>query len=128
MLTDPALNLSAMFGMPAKSPPATGTVVEGDTVMVGGVTLEVIDTPGHTPGGISLVGSGEEGPFVFAGDTLFAAGVGRTDFPGGDQNALLASIREKLLTLAPETIVYPGHGPRTTIGEEMRSNPFVGSG
>ena len=81
----------------------------------------MLHTPGHTPGSISLLGDG----IVFSGDTLFAQGVGRTDLPGGSDDDLLASIREQLLTLPDDTVVYPGHGPQTTIGDEKRLNPFL---
>jgi glyoxylase-like metal-dependent hydrolase (beta-lactamase superfamily II) len=80
----------------------------------------VLHTPGHTLGGICLLGSG----VVFTGDTLFNYGIGRTDFPGGSYSQLLNSIHTKLMILPDSTIVYPGHGPETTIGSERRSNPF----
>ncbi|UCF91227.1 MAG: MBL fold metallo-hydrolase, partial [Desulfobacterales bacterium] len=88
----------------------------------GQITLSVIHTPGHTPGGISLHTDGH----VFVGDTLFAGSIGRTDFPGGSFRILRDSIRKKLFTLGDDVRVYTGHGPETTIGEERRSNPFVG--
>jgi hydroxyacylglutathione hydrolase len=81
----------------------------------------VLHTPGHTPGSVSLLGDG----VLFSGDTLFFGGVGRTDLPGGSTRDLEKSIREKILTLPPETIVLPGHGPLTTVGEEKDSNPFL---
>jgi hydroxyacylglutathione hydrolase len=96
---------------------------EGDEIAAGEVRLNVLSTPGHTPGGICL--SGQENKIVFSGDTLMRGGIGRTDFPGGSMEALLRSIRTKLLTLPPETIVYPGHGMVTTIGEEKMLNPFL---
>lgn len=112
----------AMFGVdfPA-SPDPDRYLVEGDTVTVGGVTLRVLHTPGHSPGHIVLVSDG----FVLAGDVLFAGSIGRTDLPGGDYGTLLESIRTKLLTLPDDTIVYSGHGESTTIGEERRTNPFL---
>jgi glyoxylase-like metal-dependent hydrolase (beta-lactamase superfamily II) len=94
---------------------------EGDEVVVGENRLRVLHTPGHTPGGICLYGHG----VVFVGDALFAGSIGRTDLPGGSTEALLASIRRKLLALPDETVVYPGHGPATTIGEERHHNPFL---
>lgn len=97
---------------------------EGERLSAGGVTLEVLHTPGHSPGSISLVHESA----VFSGDTLFAGSVGRTDLPGGDTDALLAAVREKLFALDDDLPVYPGHGPATTLGEERRSNPFVGAG
>ena len=98
---------------------------DGDRLNVGDLCVEVLHTPGHSPGGISLW-IGSEG-VVFSGDTLFREGLGRTDFPGGDQGLLLRSIRERLFALPEETIVYPGHGPATTIGYERQHNPWLGS-
>jgi hydroxyacylglutathione hydrolase len=95
---------------------------EGDTVSFGGETLSVIHTPGHSPGSISLSGKG----FVLTGDALFNQSIGRTDLPGGDYNVLIKSIKEKLFRLDDKTIVHPGHGPETTIGDEKLTNPFVG--
>lgn len=116
----------SMLGL-AFSPPADIKVQQGDTLTIGTVSLEVLHTPGHTPGGICLYGEGN----LFAGDTLFAGGVGRTDFPGGDSRQLLTSIKERLLSLPPETVVWPGHGyggSKSTIGEEKVSNPFLTGG
>jgi glyoxylase-like metal-dependent hydrolase (beta-lactamase superfamily II) len=111
-----------MFGLSADSPPPPDAdLAEGQTVSVGGLAFAVLHTPGHTPGGVTFVGYGS----AFAGDALFAGSIGRTDLPGGDTATLLASIREKLFALPDETVVYSGHGPETTIGEEKRSNPFV---
>jgi len=103
------------------SPPADRLLSEGDEIKVGSFTLRVIHTPGHTPGGISLLF--DDG--VFTGDTLFAGGVGRTDLPGGSWDTLVSSIREKLLVLPDSLPIYPGHGPSSTIGEEKRYNPFL---
>jgi hydroxyacylglutathione hydrolase len=94
---------------------------EGEPAEVGGLAFDVLHTPGHSPGSVSLAGYG----VVFVGDVLFAGSVGRTDLPGGDSGALLASIRTKLYALPEETVVYAGHGPATTIGEEQRTNPFA---
>jgi len=94
---------------------------EGDTIDIDGLHFTVLHTPGHSPGGISLYGNG----VLFSGDTLFNYGIGRTDFPGCSYDQLMDSIQNKLMTLPDETIVYPGHGPATTIGEERRSNPFL---
>lgn len=96
----------------------------GDTITVGGICFQVIHTPGHTEGGICLYDATHK--TLFAGDTLFAGSVGRTDLPGGAWETLVASINDRLLTLPDDTRVYPGHGPATTIGEERQSNPFVG--
>ncbi|MBI5094533.1 MAG: MBL fold metallo-hydrolase [Candidatus Hydrogenedentes bacterium] len=112
----------AMFGFQCpSSPPPNRYLSEGDTVVVGKVTLNVLHTPGHAPGHIVLVGDG----FVIAGDVLFAGSIGRTDLPGGSYEQLLESIRTKLLPLPDNTVVYSGHGPSTTIGIERRSNPFL---
>jgi glyoxylase-like metal-dependent hydrolase (beta-lactamase superfamily II) len=123
-LTDPGKNLSGMFGMLFKSPRATGLLEDGQKITMDNLEMEIIHTPGHTPGGISIKLDG----VVFTGDTLFASGIGRTDLPAGDEEAIFRSIKERLFTLDDETIVYPGHGRESTIGEEKRSNPFfVGS-
>ncbi|UCH34212.1 MAG: MBL fold metallo-hydrolase [Armatimonadota bacterium] len=126
MLTDPHANLLAWSGFDVETAPADRTLREGDVITIGEghadeIKLHVAHTPGHTPGGMSLIGDG----VVFSGDCLFAGGIGRTDLPGGSEYQLLTSIRDKLLSLPDETIVYPGHGPETTIGEERRRNPFL---
>jgi len=114
---------AAAWGMSADDSPAPEkTIDEGDEISFGNHTLSVLHTPGHTPGGVSLHTDGH----VFVGDTLFAGSIGRTDFPGGDFNTLKASIQDKLFTLSDEVVVYTGHGPETTIGQERQHNPFVG--
>lgn len=114
---------AAAWGMSADDSPAPEkTIDEGDEISFGNHTLSVLHTPGHTPGGVSLHTDGH----VFVGDTLFAGSIGRTDFPGGDFNTLKASIQGKLFTLKDEVVVYTGHGPETTIGQERQHNPFVG--
>ena len=116
----------SMLGLP-ESPKPDRLVADGDTIAFGQERLQVLHTPGHTPGGICLYSA----PNCFTGDTLFAGGVGRTDFPGGSTPALAQSIRSRLLTLPPETIVWPGHGYgglRSTIGDEARENPFLQEG
>jgi glyoxylase-like metal-dependent hydrolase (beta-lactamase superfamily II) len=124
MLSDPFANLSAVFGEPITSPPADRTVVEGDVLELAGLTLEVLEIPGHSPGHVVFLW--RDTPHrVFGGDVLFREGIGRYDFPGGDGKRLLAGIRAKLFTLADDTIVYPGHGPETTIGHEKVANPFL---
>jgi glyoxylase-like metal-dependent hydrolase (beta-lactamase superfamily II) len=113
---------AAAFGLSAQnSPPPDRTLAEGDTVTFGDIALSVLHTPGHTPGGVSF----HTDRCVFVGDALFYGSIGRTDFPGGDYDTLIASIRTKLFTLDDDTTVYTGHGPATTIGQEKRSNPFV---
>ncbi len=122
MLIDPMLNLSAWTGQHIISPDADATITDTDLLTVGQSTLKVLHIPGHSPG--SLAFYSDQG-FVIAGDTLFQGGVGRTDFPGCSESQLLTGIRTKLYTLPDTTIVYPGHGPETSIGEEKVSNPFV---
>lgn len=113
----------SMLGLPS-SPPPDKTVKDGDRIDFGKISLQVIHTPGHTPGGISLY----HPPDLFTGDTLFVGAVGRTDFPGGDTDLFLRTIKERLLTLPEDTRVWPGHGyggSSSTIGQEKKSNPFL---
>lgn len=113
---------SSSFGMaPVSSPPADRYVKHGDVITAGEVSLKVLHTPGHTPGGISLLEQG----MVFTGDALFAGSIGRADFPGGDLMTLLRSIKTHLMILPDDTKVFSGHGPASTIGEERRDNPFL---
>jgi hydroxyacylglutathione hydrolase len=110
-----------MWGMKVEnSPPPNRYVKEGDIITFGDVSLKVLHTPGHSPGGISLVTD----KVVFVGDTLFAGSIGRTDFPGGDYDGLLQSVREKIFALGDDVVIYSGHGPETTVGREKRTNPF----
>ena len=128
MLGNAMRNLSALFLKRVNSPSPDTLLREGDVVKVGGATGKVLLTPGHTPGGISLYFSAEENdgqPVVFSGDALFQLSIGRTDLPGGDAGDLVRSVRDKLLSLPGETVVYPGHGEPTTVGREVASNPFV---
>ncbi len=115
---------AAMFGLPA---PRMTTIdhplAEGDKLTLGRYTFHVLETPGHSPASVSFYIP--EATRVIAGDTLFKRSIGRTDLPGGSHQRLLKSIRTKLLTLPPETEVYPGHGPETTIGEEAKYNPHL---
>ena len=114
---------ASMYGLTAEdSPPADIELVEGEGLEFDGETFDVIHTPGHTPGGVCLRRGGQ----MLVGDTLFAGSVGRTDLPGGDWDALVASIREKLFTLPDDVLCFPGHEGETTIGRERRTNPFVG--
>lgn len=96
---------------------------EGDTVTLGNDELKVLLTPGHSPGSLSFYCGKDK--FVISGDALFKNSIGRTDLPGGNHDQLIKNIKEKLLTLPGETVVYSGHGPVTTIGEERRDNPFL---
>ncbi len=121
---DLPLYLNPSFGISVaaeKQPDPDRLVAEGDRIVFGQAELEVLETPGHTEGGISLLGSG----LVFTGDTLFAGSVGRTDLPGGNWEQLLQSIRRKLMVLPEQTRVYPGHGPDSTIIREKKANPFL---
>lgn len=103
-----------------------GYLAHGDTLSIGGLSFEVLHTPGHTEGGVCLYS--KEHRILFAGDTLFAGSVGRTDLPGGDFETLRNSIATRVLTLPDDVEVYAGHGPTTTIGTERETNPFVGEG
>ncbi|MFH1847637.1 MAG: MBL fold metallo-hydrolase, partial [Candidatus Omnitrophota bacterium] len=112
LLVNPALNLSTSFGAGITSPAAARTLKDNDKIKVGKISLKVIHTPGHTRGGICL----QNKDMLFAGDTLFFEGVGRTDLPGASWSDLLTSIKDKLFILPDECRVFPGHGPDTTIG------------
>ena len=121
MLTNPGKNLSSMMGLHLQFEPADRKLEEKDVIEVGNLKLEVIHTPGHTPGGICL----KSGDFLITGDTLFAGSVGRSDFPGGSHTQLIASIKNKLLVYPDDTRVFSGHGTETSIGNEKRTNPFL---
>lgn len=122
-LTDPMLNLSALAGMPVTGPEPDRLLDAGETLTLCGQAWRVLHTPGHSPGGITLVH--DESRQAIVGDALFAGSIGRTDFPGCDFQTLADSIRTRLYTLPDDTTAYPGHGPTTTIGDERRHNPFV---
>lgn len=116
--------LNMMYRMSMQSlPPPDRLIKGGDSLNMGDLRLLVLHTPGHTPGGISLLGD----EAVFTGDTLFNLGIGRTDMPGGSHIELMESIHTQLMTLPDNTAVYPGHGPPTTIGIERQWNPFLRS-
>lgn len=122
-LLESVLQSEMSFFLGAKESPAPDRLLQDDdTITIGRSSLRVVHTPGHTPGSLSFLGEG----FLFSGDTLFNGGVGRTDLPGGSTRELETSIRNRILTLPPETVVLPGHGPWTTVGEELESNPFLG--
>jgi hydroxyacylglutathione hydrolase len=125
MLLDPMQNLSGIFSLASQVHSKVVTVEEGAVIALEGVALKTIHIPGHTSGGMALLLTRPKQNVVFTGDNLFAQGIGRSDLPGGDEAALVKAIREKLFTLPDDTIVYPGHGPRTTIGQEKASNPFL---
>jgi len=120
-LRNPAKNLSFLAGGNVKPTRAERLLADGDMVDLGGLELEIIHTPGHTPGSVSV----RCGDVIFTGDALFFEGIGRTDIPGGDHETLLRSIREKLMVLPESVKVFPGHGQETTIGHEKRNNPFL---
>lgn len=116
---------SAMFGFPpAGQFTPTRWLADGDTVEVGRCTLGVRHCPGHTPG--HVVFHAPQAHRVFVGDVLFAGSIGRTDFPGGNHDQLIASIRERLWPMGDDTVFIPGHGPEGTLGHERRFNPYVG--
>ena len=121
LLKNPDKNLSSFLSHPFKVDGQIKPVQDSDTIILDEIILKVLFTPGHTPGGICLAC----GAIVFTGDTLFAGSVGRTDFPGASHEQLIKSIREKLLVLPDATIIYPGHGPHSTIGKERKANPFL---
>jgi glyoxylase-like metal-dependent hydrolase (beta-lactamase superfamily II) len=125
MLTDPMLNLSGVFGFDIVSPPADQTVRDGEQLARAGLTWLVREIPGHSPGHVVYILQEVTPPWVLGGDVLFRGSIGRTDFPGGDYHALVTGIRRVLWPLPPDTVVYPGHGPTTTIGHEQRTNPFL---
>ena len=123
MLAKPVANLSGLMGRAFAAEPADILLEDGDRIEQAGVRLQVLHTPGHTAGGLCLYSSG--GGVVFTDDALFAESIGRTDFPGGSMSRLVRSIKEKLWVLPDETVVYPGHGPSTTIAREKAQNPFL---
>lgn len=125
------LEQAAFFGLDIEAPPPVDHFFDlSASLAFGNYDVRVLHTPGHTPGGVCLlVGpAGQPGKKVFAGDTLFAGSIGRTDLPGGDHATLIGSIRSMLFTLQDDVEVYSGHGPTTTIGQERRTNPFLVGG
>ncbi|HHV65842.1 MAG TPA: MBL fold metallo-hydrolase [Peptococcaceae bacterium] len=121
MLTNPQKNLSYFTGLTIKLQPAEILLKDKQELVVGKMTIKILHTPGHTPGGICLLTP--EG--LLSGDTLFNGSIGRTDFPGGDMKQLIKSIKEKLMVLEDDLSVYPGHEAVTTIGRERKYNPFI---
>lgn len=121
MLMDPVLNLSKLTQMESVSVQADETFEDGKVFTLGDIEIKAIHTPGHSPGGTCYL----VGKTLFSGDTLFKLSVGRSDFYLGDQDQLINSIRTKLLSLADDIEVYPGHGPATSIGQERQRNPFL---
>lgn len=128
LLTDANANMSAPFGVPVTSPPADRLVNEGDALSFAGIELETFVVPGHSPGHVIYLIRGTKPFTVIGGDVLFRGSIGRTDFPGGSFETLQSNIERVLWPLPPDTVIYPGHGPVTTVGHEKRTNPFVGQG
>lgn len=123
LLQSPKSNLSLFIQHKAVTVKADEFLHDGQELTLAGIRLKVYHTPGHTPGGCSYYC--QEADCVFSGDTLFEGSVGRTDFPGGSMSRIVRSVKEKLLTLPPETKVYPGHGGTTTVEYEKNYNPFI---
>ncbi len=126
-LSDPEQNLSEAFGQPVSLGMPDRLLRDSEVLELGSTRWRVQHIPGHSPGGIALVCDSAAGlaTIAISGDALFAGSIGRTDFPGSSLEVLSKSIREKLYTLPDNTVVYPGHGPLTTVGDEKRSNPYV---
>lgn len=120
-LSDPTLNLSGFLGINLYSPPPDRLLKDGDIITIDSLSFCVVHTPGHTPGHISLVSD----EHAFVGDVIFQGSIGRTDFPKASSQRLIESIRNKIYQLPDNTILYPGHGPNTSVGEEKRNNPFI---
>ena len=120
---DPQLNLSLFIGEPVSVSTPTGTLEHAQKISLGEIQFQVLHTPGHSPGSVTLYCPGQK--FAIVGDTLFQNSIGRSDFPGSDPDVLMRSIKDVLLTLPGDTAIYPGHGPSTTIDKERRSNPFL---
>ena len=124
-----AVRTGMMFGLTVEEPPPVDRFYDADAVIrFGDYQVRVVHTPGHCPGGVCLAitrNGDAAAPRLFVGDTLFAGSIGRTDLPGGDYDTLLRSITETLFAFPDDSIVYSGHGPETTIGEEKAGNPFV---
>lgn len=124
-LTDPNLNLSADFGFPLVAPPATRTVREGDRLVYGLLTFQVLEIPGHSEGHVVYLVEGASPPLAFVGDVIFARSVGRTDLPNGSFQLLAEGIRAKIYSLSDNTELFSGHGEPTTVGAERKLNPYV---
>ena len=125
LLHDAESNLSKFFSSPLVIKSDIHPLNDSQDIRLDQIHLKVIHTPGHTPGGICLLLINPENKILFSGDTLFNSGIGRTDYPGASESLLVKSIKNKLFSLDDDTIVYPGHGPQTTIGREKKENPFL---
>jgi len=125
LLKDSGRNFSDFLDLPISVKSKVTALVDKQRLVFDTIELEVLHTPGHSPGGICLLLKKPETNILFSGDTLFYGSIGRTDFPGADTDTLLNSIREKLLVLPDDTVVYPGHGASSTIGHEKKHNPFL---
>lgn len=124
ILYDNVWSQAAAFGVPyEEQPPPDIDLVPGENVSFGGSEFEVVFAPGHAPGHVIFVSTTE--PVAIVGDVIFLGSIGRTDLPGGDYRLLMDSIHRTVLTLPPETRLYTGHGPETTVGHEQRTNPFL---
>jgi glyoxylase-like metal-dependent hydrolase (beta-lactamase superfamily II) len=119
--------MTALFGgrLPWTEPDDVAELPDGGTIGIAGLSITVDHAPGHTGGSVLFRMPGDDVPLCFSGDVLFAGSIGRTDLPGGDSAAMMASLRDKVLPLADETVVLPGHGPETTIGRERATNPYL---
>ena len=124
-LTDPEKNLSAVFGISLTTPPADVLLRDGETLELAGITLEVRHVPGHSKGHVVYWLPAEPKSMVFVGDVIFQEGIGRNDFPDGEPAVQIPMIRQKIMTLPDDTIIYPGHGNSTTVGAERKFNPYV---
>jgi len=125
LLKSQDLSFASFFNYPYKVPKEIRLLKDKEHITLDDIDLEVIHTPGHSPGGICLLMQGSSGNILFSGDTLFCGSIGRTDFDGGNMSVLMKSIRERLLLLPDNTVVYPGHGEATSIAAEKKHNPFI---
>lgn len=125
LLLNPKLNLSSFLTSPFSIKSKIQVLEDQDLITLEDLELEVLYTPGHTPGGISLLLKKPKNKILFSGDTLFCQGIGRTDFAGADSDTLVQSIKKRLLVLPDDTLVLPGHGPSSSIGRERSANPFL---
>jgi len=124
-LIDPQGNLSAAFGVPVTTPPADVTLKDGDEITIAGIPIHVDHVPGHSQGHVIYRIQGDDGTIIFVGDVIFMNSVGRSDFPGGNHNLLIQGIRNKILTQPPDTVLFTGHGPKTTVERELHYNPYI---